>query len=319
MIRYITRRILLAIPTLIGISLLIFIAMRVLPGDPLRALTSESGTSYILTEAQLQAARRVLGLDRPYHEQYLDWISSVLRGDLGSSFWNQTSVSDILRRRGPITAQIALMATALSWIIGLPVGLLCAVRRGSFLDHLFRVFITLFMAIPSFWLALLLILFAVSFFRWRPPLGVVYFWDNPLENLKITLGPSVVLGIGLAADVARITRSSTLEVLSADYVRVAYSKGLSKKVVLLRHVLRNALLPIVTVSGLMLAFLLGGSVAVERAFAVPGLGDALVQAIQQRDWMVIQNLVLLYGAVFVFLNLITDIGYAVIDPRISYT
>jgi peptide/nickel transport system permease protein len=311
------RRVLASIPALFGVTVLIFLAMRVLPGDPLAIITGE-GASYILKEEDLQAARASLGLDKPLHEQYLRWMADVARGELGKSFWRKEPIRDIILRRAPISGQIALMAIVISWLVGIPVGIVSAIWRNSIPDYVTRVFVIFFVAVPAFWVALVVVLVGVLVFTWRPPIGIVYFWDDPLTNLQITLGPAFVLGIGVAAITARMTRSATLEVLHEDYVRTARAKGLRETVVVWRHVLRNALLPVVTVSGLALGSLLGGSVAVERAFLVPGLGTALVFAVGERDWMMIQNLVLLYGVVFAVVNLLIDMTYCLLDPRIRY-
>jgi len=317
MYQYVLRRLLISIPTLFGITVLIFLAMRVLPGDPLAMIQGE-GTSYVLTEEQLQAARASLGLDRPLHEQYLAWIRDVLRGELGRSFWRDEPIRDLILRRAPITAQIALLAIVISWVVGIPVGLVSAIWRNALPDYLSRFFVILFLAIPTFWTALIIVLVGVLVFSWRPPLTIVYLWEDPWANLQMTLGPAFVLGIAVAAVTARMTRSTCLEVLHEDYVRTARAKGLWETLVVRRHVLRNALLPVVTYSGLALGALMGGSVAVERAFNVPGLGTALVFALGERDWMMIQNLVLLYGTVFTVINLLIDISYALLDPRIRY-
>ena len=316
--KYLTQRLLIAVPTLLGVTLLIFIAMRVLPGDPLSAISGEGGGTYVLSKEQLQAARVSLGLDRPYIVQYLDWLKDILRGDLGKSFWRGEPIRELIFRRGPITGQIALMAIILSWVIGLPVGLMGAVWRNSWTDYVFRFVVVLFMAIPSFWVGLMIVLSLILAFTWRPPLTIVYLWDDPIRNLQMTAGPALVLGIALAAMMARITRSSVLEVLGEDYVRTARAKGLRERIVVWRHALVNAMLPILTVSGTAFGALLGGSVAVERAFGVPGLGLALVFAIAERDWMLIQNLILLYGVIFVLINLAVDISYGWFDPRIRY-
>jgi len=316
--KYLGQRLLIAIPTLVGVTLLIFIAMRVLPGDPLSAISGEGGGTYVLSKEQLQAARVSLGLDRPYVVQYLDWLRDIVRGDLGKSFWRGEPIRELIFRRAPITGQIALMAIILSWIIGLPVGLIGALWRNSWTDYAFRFVVTLFLAIPSFWVGLMVVLSLVLAFTWRPPLTIVYLWDDPIRNLQMTAGPAVILGVALAAMMARITRSSVLEVLGEDYVRTARAKGLRERIVVWRHALVNAMLPILTVSGTALGALLGGSVAVERAFGVPGLGLALVFAVAERDWMLIQNLVLLYGVVFVLINLVVDVSYGWFDPRIRY-
>jgi peptide/nickel transport system permease protein len=315
---YLLQRAVAGFLTLVGVTILIFLAMRVLPGDPLAMMTSESGTTYTLTEEELQAARAALGLDRPYYQQYLAWMADVARGNLGKSFWREEPISELIKRRGPITFQIAVLAVVLSWVIGVPVGVLSAVRRNSVADYLARVVVVFFVAIPPFWMALLVVLFGVLTFNWRPSLTVVQLWDDPSTNLQMTLGPAIVLGVGIAALTARMTRSATLEVLHDDFVRTARAKGLRERMVVGRHVLRNALLPVITISGLALGGLLGGSVAVERAFGVPGLGTALVMAFAQRDWMVIQNLVLLYGVVFTFVNLAIDVAYAILDPRVAF-
>jgi peptide/nickel transport system permease protein len=316
--RYLLSRAIYSVPTIIGITILIFIAMRVIPGDPLAMVGSESQGVHRLTDEELEAARRSLGLDRPYVVQYLDWMWDVVRLNMGTSFWRGEPIIDVIMRRGPITGQIALMAIALSWLIGVPVGLLCAIRRNTKADYLIRGLVTVFMAIPSFWIGLVVVLVGVLWFTWRPPITIIYFWDDPARNLQITIGPALALGLGLAAVTARMTRSSVLEVLHDDFVRTARAKGLREQVVVWRHVFRNALLPVITLSGLALGGLLGGSVAVERAFSVPGLGLALVQALGERDWTMIQNLVLLYGLIFTLINLLVDLSYAALDPRIRY-
>jgi peptide/nickel transport system permease protein len=316
---YLLRRALLSIPTLIGVTILIFVAMRVIPGDPIAMITSEGGLNYALSDEEITAVRHSLGLDKPYYEQYLAWMGDVMKGDLGYSFWRQEPIRDQILRRAPITIEIAALAIGLSWIIGLPVGILSAVNRNRMPDYLSRVLVIFFVAVPSFWLALLIVLAGVLMFNWRPSLTIVYFWEDPVKNLEMVLGPAIVLGLGVAALTARMTRSATLEILHEDFVRTARAKGLRERMVVARHVLRNALLPVITISGLAFGALLGGSVAVERAFGVPGLGTLLVMAFGERDWMMIQNLVLIYGVVFTFINLLIDLTYGVLDPRIGYS
>src|SRR5437867_11349894 len=262
--KYLGQRLLIAIPTLVGVTLLIFIAVRVLPGDPLSAISGEGGGTYVLSKEQLQAARVSLGLDRPYVVQYLDWLRDIARGDLGKSFWRGEPIRELIFRRAPITGQIALMAIILSWIIGLPVGLIGALWRNSWTDYGFRLVVTLFMAIPSFWVALMIVLSLVLTITWRPPLTIAYLWDDPLRNLQMTAGPALSLGVALAAMMARITCSSVLEVLGEDYVRTARAKGLRERIVVWRHALVNAMLPILTVTGTALGALLGGSAASAR-------------------------------------------------------
>ena len=315
---YILRRLALAVPTVFGVTILIFVAMRLLPGDPLEQIFGENTGIYVLSEKELAAARASLGLDKPLAIQYVTWIADVARGDMGSSFWTDQPISATILRRGPLTMQIGIAAVLVSWIVGLPIGILSAAWRNSPIDYIARFFITLFMAVPSFWLGMTFILITVIFFSWKPPITVYNIWDDPIKNLQIMAGPSLALGIGMGAFIARMARTQLLEVFREDYVRTARAKGLGERVVMWRHVVRNALLPVITLSGLQFAFLLGGSVAVERAFSVPGLGTALVGGIEERDWMIIQNLVLLYAVVFVVINLIVDLAYGVIDPRIRY-
>ncbi len=315
---YFYQRLLLAVPTLFGVTVLIFVAMRVLPGDPLQAIYGESSGLHILTAAELAGARKSLGLDKPLYLQYLSWIADVLRGDFGRSFWQDKAIGDTIMRRGPITMEIAIIAVVLSWVIGLPVGLIAAAWRNSWIDYSVRVLVTFFMAVPSFWFGLTLILVTVLVWNWRPPLTIIHLWDDPKGNLSIVIGPALVMAVNLGAVLARMCRATLLEVFREDYVRTARAKGLVERVVVSRHALRNALLPVVTISGIQLAFLLGGSVAVERAFAVPGLGTTLVNGIAERDWMIIQNVVLLYGIAFVCINLIVDLIYGLLDPRIRY-
>ena len=319
MFQYLLRRILLAFLTIFGVTIVIFIAMRILPGDPLAMIYGEGTGLYVLSEEELAAARASLGLDQPLHLQYLGWLRDIARGDLGYSFWVETPISDTFLRRGPITAQIALFAIVLAWLIGIPVGIISALRRETWLDYVLRLFTTLFMAIPSFWLGLAMILFTVLVFNWRPSITIVQFWEDPRENFLMILGPSVAMGLGIGAMIARMTRTTVLETLSEDYVRTARAKGLEEWALLMRHVLKNALLPVITLSGLSLAGMLGGSVAVERAFGFPGLGSALAQGAVERDWMMVQNLTLLFAVSFVFINLFIDLLYAWIDPRIRYS
>lgn len=316
---YILRRLLLAIPTLVGVTIIIFVAMRLIPGDPLAMIKAEGQGTVILTDEQLAAARASLGLDQPLYLQYFSWIGNVLRGDLGTSFWRGDPISEVILRRAPITFEIAFLAIAISWIVGLPVGMVGAVRQNSFWDYGSRLIVIVFLAVPSFWLGMLLIITLVLQFSWRPSLTIVYFMDNPIRNLQMVVGPAVVMGLGLAAVIARVARSATLEVLHEDYVRTARAKGLPERLVLMRHVIRNTLTQILTVSALAFGGLLGGSVAVERAFGVPGLGMSLVMAINERDWMMIQNLVLIYGVIFVLMNFVVDVSYGLLDPRIRYS
>ena len=316
--KYIVRRLLYAIPGLFGITLIIFFTLRILPGDPLAILYGDGGREN-LTDADIAEIKHQLGIDKALVLQYGDWMKDVFTGKMGESFWRGDSVSEMIIRRGPLTAEIAVIAVLISWLIGLPVGILGAVRQNGIADYVSRFFTIIFLAVPSFWVAILVVVFSLLVFNYRPPLGIIQLWEDPFRNLQIVIAPGVVLGLATSAYIARMARTTLLEVIRDDYVRTARAKGLPERTVVLRHALRNALLPVITLSGVLFGLLLGGSVAVELAFTVPGLGSALVQAFTERDFVVVQNLVLLYGVIFVFVNLSIDLAYAWLDPRIRYT
>ena len=304
-------------PTLLGVSMLIFLAMRVLPGDPLTAMY---GTQVVtVRDADRERIEAELGLSDPLIVQYGNWLKDIGKGELGTSFWRDDKVSDLIKRRGPLTLEIAVLSIVVSWLVGLPVGILSALKQNSLLDYAARLFTVAFLAIPAFWLASLIVLLMVLKFGYAPPLGTIDIWDDPKKNLEIVWGPSVVLGLAVSAYIARMTRSTLLEVIREDYIRTARAKGLAEMIVVLRHALRNALLPVITLSGVLFGFLLGGTIVVEQAFNVPGLGRAMIAAITELDYIVIQNLVLLYAAAFVVINLLTDLSYAFLDPKVRYS
>ena len=289
MYKYIFRRILIAIPTLIGVSILIFFIMRILPGDVIDAMVTDETGSLVFTEQERESIMESLGLNRPVHVQYLSWMRDVFTGDLGYSFWTKISIGEHVRRRAPMTIEITVLSLLISWIIGLPVGILAAVYRNSIGDYIARGTVILFLAIPSFYAALGFLIFFVLVFTWRPPVEVIFFWQQPIKSLYVALPAAVAIGTGMAAVIARMARSSILEIIREDYVRTARSKGLSNRVVINRHVLKNALIPVITISGLQFGNLLAGSIAVETALNIPGLGSLLAQGLADRDWMVIQE------------------------------
>lgn len=313
--KYLARRLALAIPTLLGVTIIIFLAMYMLPGDIASIMVGEQGAKN-MSQADRDALEASLGLNKPVYQQYGDWLKDVVTLKLGESFWRGDSVRDLIVHRGPITLEIGIMAIILSWVIGIPVGILSALRQNSVWDYVARFFTIFFLAIPGFWLGSLIVLVLLLNWGWKAPSGVIHLWEDPVKNIQITLGPIIVVGLAASGYVARLTRSALLEVIHEDYIRTARAKGLREGVVMGRHALRNALLPVINLSGVTLGFLLGGSVAIETAFGVPGLGTTLVKAFNERDWIVIQNLVLLYGVIFVVINLLIDISCAWIDPRI---
>ena len=315
--KYILRRVMLAVPAIIGLTIIIFLVMRILPGDVLTVMFGEEGTLQLSEEDRTRIIAS-LDLDKPIYLQNVDWLEDIVTLKLGQSFWRSDSVMDLILDRGPITLEIAIVSVFLSWVIGLPVGILAAVKRNTMMDYAGRFFAILFLAVPNFWLGIVIVLTLVLTVQWKAPLGIIHIWENPWENMQIIWGPALVLGLGQAAYVSRMARSALLETIHEDYIRTARSKGLAENIVIMRHALRNAIMPVITLSGVLLGFLIGGSVAVEQAFGVPGLGRTLVSAFFERDYVVIQNLVLLYGVVFVLTNLAVDIAYPWIDPRIRY-
>ena len=316
--KYLVRRALYAAITLLGVSITIFVIMRILPGDPLVAILGVEG------HAQMRPADRArimadLGLSDPLPVQYVNWLRDIATGRLGKSFFRGDTVADQILHRGPISAEIAILSLLVSWIVGLPVGILSAFKPNSIPDGVARALSVLFIAIPGFWLGMLIVLALLFWFGYKSPLVIVHLWDDPWQNLQIVVGPGVVLGLAQGAYIARMSRSCLMEVIGEDFVRTARAKGLREGLVVMRHALPNALLPVITISGVLLGFVLGGSVAVEQAFGVPGLGRAMVAAVIERDIIVVQNLVLLYAVIFVGVNVLVDLSYAWLDPRIRYS
>ena len=315
---YIVRRLLLAVLTAFAISMLIFAIMRLLPGDPLAILIGIDMEYRDFSPAERARLEAELGLDRPLIVQYADWMRGVATGQMGDSFFRGDNVAQLIKERAPLTFQIGIFAVVLSWLVGLPVGIFSALRPNTWADTGARVGVVLFLAIPSFWFALLILIVLTTVWHYHPPIFSVDLWDSPWNNLQIVIAPTIVLGLGLAAYLARMSRSTMLEVIRDDYIRTARAKGLVEKVVVFRHALRNAVLPLITLSGVQLGFVIGGSVAVEKALGVPGIGSAMVEGALERDMNLVQNLVLVYGAVFILVNLMVDISYAFLDPRIRY-
>lgn len=315
--QYLLRRFLFGLLTLLGVSVIVFVVLRILPGDPLVAIFGMEGFQK-LSPADRAKMMEELGLADPLPVQYARWLRDIATGSLGKSFFRGDRVADLILHRGPLSAEIGLLSVAISWLVGLPVGLLSALRPNGVADALARSAAVLFIAIPGFWLGMLIVLASLFWFGYKAPLTVVHLWEDPWANLQLVIGPAAVLGLSQGAYIARMSRSCLLEVIREDYVRTARAKGLVEGLVVLRHALPNALLPVITLSGILMGFVLGGSVAVEQAFGVPGLGRALVVAVIERDIIVVQNLVLLYGAIFVAVNVLVDLSYAWLDPRIRY-
>jgi len=311
---YALKRVLVTIPTMIGISVLIFMMVRLLPGDIIDVL---AGADIGSDPALKERAREQLGLNGSYPEQYWRWISGVLQGDFGFSLRNTQPVSEVLLNALPITAELVFLGLLIAVAIGLPLGVISAVKRDSKHDYAARVGGLIGVSIPNFWLATLLLLFTSRVFGWVPPLSYVPFYEDPIANLSQFILPAIAISVFTLAIVMRMVRATMLEVLGQDYVRTARAKGVKQKVVISRHALRNALIPVVTVVGFEIGILMGGSAIVEIIFGLPGLGNTLINAIFNRDYPVVQGATMLLAFIFIFANLLVDLLYGVLDPRIS--
>jgi len=313
MLQYILRRFVLLIPVLFGVSIVIFGLIRMIPGD---AAMLAIGVDQRITPEQREAVRRSYGLDQPIPVQYVRWMGHVLRGDLGQSLRTRRPITDELRLRMPVTIQLAVMAAILGTIPAVTMGIIAAVKRNSPADYMATVGTLLGISAPNFLIAILLILVFSYQLKWLPPVGFKEFRVDPVQNLKTMILPAISLSLPLAAVMMRNTRSAVLEVLNQDYVRVARAKGLTSRRVLLRHVIPNASLPIITVAGLQVAGLLGGTVIVEQIFGLPGLGRYIYDAINNRDYPVVQGVTLVIATMFVLISMLVDVLYAVVDPRL---
>lgn len=317
MYSYIARRLVFGALTVIGVSIMVFVVMRILPGDPLVAIFGPEGMTK-LTDDQRASYMKELGLSDPLWVQYLAWVKDILAGNFGRSFFRSESVAEMILRRGPLTAEIALLSVILSWLVGIPVALVSALRPNTIADSAVRFVSILFLAVPGFWVGMLIVLGLLFWFGYRAPMAGASLFVDPIANLQLVIGPAIVLGLGQAAYIARMGRSSLLEVIREDYVRTARAKGLNNRLVIALHALPNALLPVITLSGVLLGLVLAGSIPVERAFGTPGLGYSMFTAVSERDVFVMQNLVFLYAVVFVLLNIVVDVTIALLDPRIRY-
>jgi peptide/nickel transport system permease protein len=316
MYRYILKRLFLMIPTLFGVALIIFLLLRVLPGDIVELKYAGAG-AYAPKEA-LARERVQLGLDRPLWQQFVNWIWGVIRFDFGTSMWTGRPVAHEIVIRLELSIELALIATLVAVLVSVPLGTLAAVKQDTWIDYCARIFSIAGLAIPSFWLGIIIILICVIHFKWLPPLTFTSFWVDPAANLSQLIWPALAVGYRYSAVATRMTRSAVLEILREDYIRTARAKGLWERAVLIRHALKNALLPVITVIGLEFAFLVGGLVVTEQVFNLNGIGKLFVEAVTQRDYTMVQSLVLLTSFVFIFVNFLIDLINAAIDPRIRY-
>jgi peptide/nickel transport system permease protein len=314
---YLTKRLLLIVPTLFGVAAVVFLIMRVIPGDVTLLILGGDQTGRIDPQ-QLAAMRHQLGLDQPLVVQFGTWLWGVLRLDFGNSLWTGQPVIEEVLIRLPLSLEVAILATIVSVLLAIPLGMLAAVRQDSWVDYGIRVLSIGGQAIPSFWVGILVILFLVIYFGWGPPLEFTPPWVDPWANFQQLVWPVMTVGYRYAAVTTRMTRSTVLEVLREDYIRTAWAKGLRERAVVIRHALKNAMLPVITLVGTEFAFLIGGLVVTETVFTLNGVGRFVVDAVAHRDYPVVQALVFLIALCFVVVNLLIDLTYAWLDPRIRY-
>jgi len=315
---YLAKRLALVLPTLILVTMLVFLLMRLVPGDPayLRLIGADGDAEF--SQEQLDVLRAKLGTDKPIPEQYGRWVWDMMRLDFGLSMIHDTPIADDLKDRIPITLELTFLALLLATVVAVPLGIFSAVFQDSLIDYLSGIIAIAGVAMPTFWTAILIIIFLVSFFGWLPPLGYAKFWDDPLTNLQQLAFPALALGFYNMALIARVTRSAMLEVFREDYIRTARSKGLSERVIIVRHALKNASLPVLTISGWQVGRLIAGTVIIEKIFLIPGMGKLLIDSIFARDFTMIQAIVMVVALMVLLLNLMVDLMYGWLDPRIRY-
>lgn len=317
--QYVIRRLLLFAPAVLGVTLVVFILMRLVPGDIATILVYEAGTEGSrAAEQAVQKIRGELGLDRPWLQQYVNWLAGVIHGDFGYSYWERRAVAENLRERFPRTLQLAGMTIVLAVLWAVPLGVISAVRQDTWSDYLVRLVSISGLSIPAFFVGVLLLFFLVRFFQWMPPLEFTAFFENPVENLKQLVWPALAEAYYISAPIARLTRSLMLEVIREDYVRTARAKGIPERFVIYKHALRNVLIPLITFVSWSGGRLLGGIVIMELIFAVPGMGTGLIDAVHHRDYPTVQAIVFMMAMVFLTLNLVVDLLYGWLDPRIHY-
>lgn len=310
---YVIRRILLLFPTVLLLSFLVFGIIRMLPGDVVELMVSEGG--YAEDEAEL---RDMLGLDKPLFSQYLSYMKGALTGDLGISLWSGQPVLSEISRRLPISFELALMALLWTFVLGVPIGVISALKQDTGTDYTLRSLAIGALSVPGFWIATMILVFGSIWFKWIPPMNYISFRENPIQNLSQLIVPSFVLSLALSAAIMRMTRTMMLEVMREDYIRTARAKGLTQWTVVIRHALKNAMIPVVSIMGIQLAFLAGGTIIMETIFVLPGMGKYLLDAIAWRDYPVIQGINLFICTLIITINLCVDLLYGFLDPRIRH-
>ena len=314
---YAIRRLLALIPTLFFASVIVFVTVRMIPGDIIDMMIAQNDISAnASSRTQLEAA---LGLDQPMHIQYVRWVGGILlRGDFGSSLWQEQSVIEEILSRLPTTFQLGFMALCVALVVAVPVGVWSAIRQDTWGDYVGRSFSILMLAVPSFWLGTIVMVFPAIWWGWSPEVRFISFWQDPVGNMLQLAIPAVILGTSLSAITMRMTRTMMLEVLRQDYVRTAWAKGMNERTVVVRHALRNALIPVVTLIGLQAPILIGGTVIMEQIFVIPGMGLMLLEAVSRRDYPIITGVFLIVGVAVVMINLLVDLSYGLLDPKVRY-
>jgi peptide/nickel transport system permease protein len=315
--KYILKRLLAMVPTLLGVAVLIFVLLRIVPGDVVEARYLAQGSQFVSQDLMNQE-RAKLGLDKPLWQQFTSWMAGLARLDFGVSMWTGGEISEEIKLRFALSLQLALMASCIATLLAIPLGILAAVKQDTWVDYAVRIFSIAGLATPSFWLGILMILVMLTVFKWIPPMVFTPFWVDPWLNLQQLIWPALAVGYRYSAVGTRMMRSAMLEVLREDYIRTARAKGLWLKLILTRHALKNAILPVLTIISLEFAFLLGGLVVTEQVFNLNGLGMLFVEAIARRDYTLTQALVMLVATIFLLVNFFVDIAYAWLDPRIRY-
>ncbi|MFN5881007.1 MAG: ABC transporter permease [Burkholderiales bacterium] len=311
---YILRRLLALIPTLFFASVIVFTTVRLIPGDVIDLMLSQNDIS--ASKMDREALMEVLGLDKPMWSQYLIWVGNLFQGDMGNSLWQSTPVTERLAERLPVTFELGLLAILIGLTIAMPIGVYSAIRQDTAGDYIARSFSILLLAIPSFWLGTMGVVIPSIYFGWSPEVSYIAFSEDPIGNLKQMLVPAAVLGAALSAVTMRMTRTMMLEVLRQDYIRTAMAKGLPERLVVFRHALRNALIPVVTLVGLQAPLVIGGAVIMEQIFGIPGMGTLLLDAVNQRDYPIITGVFLVVGLAVMVINLLVDLSYGLLDPRV---
>lgn len=312
---YIIRRLLALIPTLLFTSIIVFGAIRLIPGDVIDLMLAQNDIATGNDRAMIEEA---LGFDQPIYIQYFDWVWAAMQGDLGRSLWQNTPVTEQLMETMPITFELGGLALIVALTVAIPIGIYSAMRQDTAGDYIARSFSLLMLAIPSFWLGTLVMVFPSVWWGWAPPLEYTPFLEDPIKNLGHMIVPAILLGLGLSAVTMRMTRTMMLEVMRQDYIRTARAKGLGERLVVMRHALRNGLIPVVTLIGLQAPLLIGGAVILEQIFVVPGMGLLLLEAVFQRDYPVVTGIFLVSGVVILVINLLVDLTYGFLDPKVRH-